>query len=565
MASATRPLSRCLRHLPAYGSVLVILAVTAAGAAEPTGADTARGEESAAVDAARAAELSASLAGLIETETEQEAELADLRRRLARTRDPAVAQELEGEVAELSEALAQTSARIEELATGVASSEFGLGEAPPFDLEAELQQLAEPFVALLRAATEEARQIERLRALEQVARHQQEIAETAVASIERALAAPGVEAAKARLESLLETWQERRQAASDLVVSSTRQLESKLALQAEGSRASDVATSRFVRERGRNLLFGLAALVGTFLVVRGIGRALDAAGARLSLRGALRRGLRLGFAVLGVVASFVAMLVVFNAMRDWLLLGLGVVLLLAALWMALSHLPDLIAQATLLLNQGAVQEGERIVFNGIPFLVERLDFHTDLVNPKLRGGRFTLPVRELSAFHSRPVAADEVWFPCDEGDVVMLDDGRWGYVVFQSPEAVRLAEDGGAVTTFETAAFLGANPKSLSGGCSASARFYVDSEHREIATTKIPEVLAHDLGRALDAEFGDQVRSVEVVVRAASARTLEYDLEADIAGESAARHEDVQRALVGAALDCCGRNGWSLGTPPESV
>lgn len=557
MTPRQSPTSRRLRLPSACGLLLALLVSVAprVGGAEEPPAD----------DAARAAELSKSLAGLIATETEQEKELADLQRRLARTRDPVRKQELEAEIGAQREALATTSARIEELATGVAPSEFGLGEPPPFDLEAELQQLAEPFVALLRAATEEARQIERLRALEQVAAHQLEVAETAVASIEKSLAAPADESAKVRLASLLETWRERRQAASDLVVSSTRQLESKLAAQAEGSRASDAAFSRFVRERGRNLALGLAALVATFLVVRGVGRALDAAGVRLSRGGSVRRGLRLGFAVLSVVASIVAMLVVFNTMKDWLLLGLGVVLLLAALWTALSSLPDLIEQATLLLNLGAVQEGERIVFNGVPYLVERLDFHTDLVNPKLRGGHFTLPVRELSAFHSRPLAEDDVWFPCDEGDVVVLDDGRSGRVVFQSPEAVRLAEDGGAVTTFETAAFLAANPKNLSGGYRASARFHVDAAHREIATTKLPEVLAGELGDALRAQFGpDQVRDVGVAFRAASATSLEYDLGADMRGESADRHEDVQQALVRHAVDCCGRNGWSLGAAPEA-
>jgi hypothetical protein len=256
------------------------------------------------------------------------------------------------------------------------------------------------------------------------------------------------------------------------------------------------------------------------------------------------------------------MLYVFNHFKDWLLLGVGLLLVVAAIWLAVSALPDLVEQATLLLNLGAVQEGERIVFNGIPYRVERLDFHTDLVNPKLRGGHFTLPVRELSGLHSRPVAEDEVWFPCDEGDVVVLDDGRWGRVVFQSPDAVRLEEEGGAVTTFEAAAFLGLSPKNLSRGYRASVRFGIDYAHQEMATTKIPELLAREVGEALVAEFGgEQVRGVEVELCGASAASLDFAIEADMTGACAERHGAVQNALLRHAVDCCTRNGWAIPFP----
>ena len=44
---------------------------------------------------------------------------------------------------------------------------------------------------------------------------------------------------------------------------------------------------------------------------------------------------------------------------------------------------------------GAVQENERLMFAGVPWLVERLDLYTHLVNPALDGGTFTVPVTGL--------------------------------------------------------------------------------------------------------------------------------------------------------------------------
>ena len=61
-----------------------------------------------------------------------------------------------------------------------------------------------------------------------------------------------------------------------------------------------------------------------------------------------------------------ATLFVFNMRNDWLLLGLGVLFLMALGWILIKTLPGMVEQIMMLLNLGSVREGERVIFNGIP-------------------------------------------------------------------------------------------------------------------------------------------------------------------------------------------------------
>jgi hypothetical protein len=96
-------------------------------------------------------------------------------------------------------------------------------------------------------------------------------------------------------------------------------------------------------------------------------------------------------------------------------------------------LPKFYDDAKLLLNIGEIREGERIVFDGIPWRIDSLSFFTVLKNDHLRGGRLRLPVRRLAGLHSRAVAENELWFPTEEGDWIDLPDLGHARVVSQTP------------------------------------------------------------------------------------------------------------------------------------
>ena len=69
-----------------------------------------------------------------------------------------------------------------------------------------------------------------------------------------------------------------------------------------------------------------------------------------------------------LIAIMAAFVVLYSA-GDWLLLGLAIMVMVGLLWSARNILPDFFERSKLLLNIGAVREGERIVYNGIPWKI----------------------------------------------------------------------------------------------------------------------------------------------------------------------------------------------------
>jgi hypothetical protein len=103
------------------------------------------------------------------------------------------------------------------------------------------------------------------------------------------------------------------------------------------------------------------------------------------------------------------------------LLGLVVLFVLVLGFAAKNAVPDYMDEIRLMLNLGLVRENERLVFNGVLWLVENLTFFTILRNPALRGGMIRMPITQLLGMLSRPATEDEPCFPSEEGDWVLLD------------------------------------------------------------------------------------------------------------------------------------------------
>lgn len=143
---------------------------------------------------------------------------------------------------------------------------------------------------------------------------------------------------------------------------------------------------------------------------------------------------------LAFVVGAVAALVVLYTVGDWLLLGLGLITLLALLLAAKNGLPHYYTQARLILNLGEVREGERIVLNGLPWQVRSLNMVAELVNPALRHGVLRVPTADLTKLSSRPVEHGDLWFPCREEDWVLLADGTFGKVVMVTSEFVQVVQ-----------------------------------------------------------------------------------------------------------------------------
>ena len=516
-----------------------------------------------------AAESLKTLADLLVARKEQAVVVAKHKSELRKANEDATKKELEAKIKTENGKLAQINAQISGLSTGVAEDEIKYNQTTKFDLQAELENLIQPFIKMMRDATENTRQIEGLRSTITVAEQRQRAATRANARLALLLSVEklnGDEASKevqTHLAELVKAWEKREKEAQHLVETAEQQLQLRLDQQANAPSGIGTFATQYFSRRGLNLLLGLAAFGGVLLVMNLIARLADYVRRRRGYqRSFATRLTNLIFRTLTVLLALLAMLTVFNFMNDWLLMGVASVFVLAAVWIGLKMLPQLIEQITLLLDLGAVQENERLMFAGVPWLVQRLDVYTHLVNPALDGGTFTVPVRELVGHHSRPAAEGEAWFPTRKDDWVQLTDGRIGKVVSQTPELVQIVELGGARRTFETTTFLADAPRNLSTGYRIKTEFGLDYRHQDIAVKEIPDKLAdHVRSGLLELLGAEAVLNVDVDLLRTDDSAIVFEIETDIIGAMASRYEDVERAVAHLMVDAANLNEWVIPFP----
>ncbi|MBG6162468.1 hypothetical protein IWQ54_002124 [Labrenzia sp. EL_195] len=449
--------------------------------------------------------------------------------------------------------------QIVSLATGFTENELNPADAS-FELQDEVEELIRPFIWTLKSATENAREIEQLKQTILATSEATDQAEKAIERVKPMIErAPADSILRERLELILQDWETRLILARDQSITVEQQLRSRLDQKVDPSDVASQAFTSFFSDRGRNFFIGLFAFVLVIFVSRLMRRVL------LTLIGRSRNRsfpVRLGtliYDALTLCLAFGTTIAIFNFYNDWFLTGAMLLAFLTIGWFLLKSLPSLIEQVTLLLNLGAVQEGERVVINNVPWRVSRLDLYSELENPSLRGGHYTVPVRELRGQHSRPMDGNEKWFPSEEGDWVLLDNGLWAEVILQSPEAVHLREEGGAVSHFTTPAYLDQNPKNLSDRYRATIEFGIDYAHQADAATQIPERMQAYIDGALRAKFGEKgILSTYVTLFRAGASSLDFEIEADVGPGMGHVYETVEHALARFAIECCTQNGWTI-------
>ena len=547
--SVTSEASTAPVETPSAGSAEAPAAQTEAAVAEPSSQDPL----AMSLDAIR---------DLLEQRSERRADLKILRKELAKPREDTDTAQLSASINEIEASIDDVNRQISALATGVSEVEFDLDSNLKIDLKAEAEQLLQPFVIMLRSLTEQARQIESLRRELSVARNHRGVAERALQQLDPLIAAAGDDKTRSELTRLRKQWQQRLEAVDDLIAASQSQLDARQANRSSSVDAANEFARSFLRERGRNLLYGgtvfFVSLLGLRFVSRHLGTYRARRGARKNLA---TRIVTLVYAVGSFVIALLAMLMTFNVLNDWLLVGVTVVFIVALAWIGVRLLPSLIEQATLYLNLGAVQEGERIFFNGIPWRVSKLGFYCDLVNPALEGGEFSMPIRELIGLHSRPVTPNEPWFPTRKGDFVRLEAGL-AEVLVQTPGLVEVRIEGGIRQTFTAAAFYEMAPQNLSHGSRAEVVFGISYKHQAIATKEVREKLRAFVRKGLEEVLRpEQILRVDVELMRAGESSIDYGVEVDLSPDAAVHYDTAEWLLTRLCVDACNHYGWEIPFP----
>jgi hypothetical protein len=507
-----------------------------------------------------------SLAALDRALTSKEQQVRQVQQQLIAAQDSVTQQELTARLRELKAELEEQRHQFEKFAVNIDLRPFIDEQEPPFNWQNELSKLLKPIIAELENATRKSRAIGELRAQINEVEKRTTLAAEATKRLETLLAqAPGAPLQE-RLQARLTDWQRIATDTQNRYAALELQLDQRLEQRQSMLEETTGYAKRFFRTRGLNLVMAITAFTLVFLGVRWLANMLRRLAPAKAEKGFSTRLATLLLHLFSVLGGLAAMMLVFNLAGDWFMLGIILIFLLGIGWASLHTLPSQLETVRLILNIGPVREGERLLFNGLPYRVESLAFTARLVNPLLDGGLQQMPVKHLVGYISRPSGDLEPWFPTQVGDWVELTDGRLGAVIAQNPTTVRLREPGGAELLYPTERFVALDPRKLSDGFRVAARFGIDNRHQAIATTEVParmhqaleEKLPELFGAPAGAQKASAIKAIEVLFVGASAAALDYLIHLDLAGEAAPRLPVIQARMQHILIDTCNTHGWSM-------
>ncbi len=506
------------------------------------------------------------LLSLQRTIKKREAEL-DLRRQdLANPRFDGRRDEVEQQIKNLTTDIDLLEQRFKELASGV-ELESDSEAAQEFDWAREVKDLLGPAINELKRVTTRPREMDRLRREIEVLTEHRTAIQRADDNIRRFTQRYPEGELVAPLGELAAEWEARRQEVDSELEYNKARLDRLVNERHSLSATVENLIGIFFRSRGRNLLLAAAALVGFWVGFRYLQTWVE----RLSpfhRRGqtAAMRIFNLTYSLFTGLGAIVVFLYVLYLFGDWVLLTITGLFLFGVVWASKAALPRFWEQTMLLLNLGSVREGERVIFNGLPWRVRTLSFYTHLENPELSGGDVRLPIRAVFGLTSRPFDDIEPWFPTHAGEWVLVEGGPPAQVMLQTPEFVNLRYLGGAERTVTSAGFLGMNPTVLSRGFRLASTFGVDYRHQPDATVTIPARLTDAIRDGLEREgFGSVLRRLSVEVQEAAASSLNMLVQADFAGDAAASYAFLGRFLQRCCIDAATANEWVIPFPQLTI
>lgn len=319
----------------------------------------------------------------------------------------------------------------------------------------------------------------------------------------------------------------------------------------------------FFQTRGRNLLVTILTFAGFWWVLSRLRRWI------LTRKFLTKRNSSIGklfSAAYNVVVLLFCMFVGLACLyffNDWLLITLIIMGIFFVLWTSRQWIPQFFDEIKLIVDLGTVREGQRLIWEGVPWLVKEIRLHATLVNDRLQGGEIILPLYRLIDMNSRPVVENEPWFPTRLNDWVLLGDEFYGKIEYQTMEQVVInLKEGGALKYYKTEDFLAQNPVNISNGFEYSIEFGLDYEIQPRICDEIPVLFTTEIKRHLKLHFeGDDPNfyKLEVLLDNAGSSSLNLVVEVYVHGRCAHLYEECRREIITTLVRIC--NEHNLGIP----
>lgn len=468
---------------------------------------------------------------------------------------------------ELQNQLDQLNKNFESLATKLSTDDLIFGEEVKEDWTKELQELTSPLLQAVRELTKKPRRIEKLKKQIDLLETQQakyEDAFTKVTSLlERAAKEtskdPGTLAIASRLNELKNKYDPEliRLKLDDARLNLKNELSDKKSL-------VDIARESikdFFKHRGRNLLVTLATFFGLLWGLfrfRGwvIGKHYI-----LKLQSRTRKLLRVGFNLFTIIICTTGSLLSLYLLNDWLLLSVIIIVLVAIGWTSRQLIPKVFQEVQMSLNMGTVREHERLIWNGVPWMVKSLGLEATLVNEQLDEGVIQLPLKELIGKYSRQVVENEPWFPSKTGDWVILADSTYGQVKHQTQEQVTLQLLGNSSKYYPTGQYLKLSPVNISHGFLYNITFGLNYGIQSRICDEIPKLFENGLRKYLDNHFQEKspdFLDLKVQFDNASVNSLYLAVLINVDGRCAEMYDCYKREINCALVRICNENKLNM-------
>lgn len=484
---------------------------------------------------------------------------------------------------ELQKALDQVNLEIkslnqsfEQVAIGGVSLEV-FGEEEVFDWKKELVLITQPVLEGLKGLTEKPRKVERLRSIISERNLQVGEIEKAIKTVQNRLASQPPTSIAAGLKETLATWEGYQKNNLREIELAEVQLESVLGNNVSWYETLSSTFSGFFKGRGKTLFIVAIVSVLVWLAMKGLlwllmyrrksepssGKKPTSQPRKLS---SYRVALYL-YKLLTTMLIVLAIMVVLYVRGDLLLLALMIIVFIGLAVALKQILPRYITEARILLNLGTVREGERIIYNGIPWEVNHINVHTILRNPCLQGV-LRIPLSELTSINSRPFSHDETWFPSRKGDYLLMPDSTVAEVISQSPENVELQTRGGMRINHPSQNFFSMDIYNLSSGGSfgVASVFGIDYTHTGISLTTVPDIFKQATAEGLrKAGLNEHIEDILVDFQTANSSSLDYLIYVTMNSRVASSYFKVGRVIQQSCVLACNENNWGIPFPQLTV
>ena len=549
----SRPAATPFRNL----ALLVLLFVCApcqlvaqgtAGQAEGTGTN------------ARSQSAVENLANIQQSLESKRTTVRELRKQLKQLEDVSGKPALEQRIERINRDMASLQLDFENIALGSPNLSV-LTDQPEqqIDWRVELEQVSRPLLSTLKELTAKPRQIDSLRREAERLEDQLKVIQKAIDSIYNFKHQTLPPMVADPLEQILIDWEQRRDDAQRALETTHLKLTILKTESTAWYTSAGQAITEFLSGRGLTLLLAILASVAIWLLSkwllgaywRWLFRAEHDTG--LTRAPLIYYSYRLATAIIIIFT----ILMVFYVRGDVLFLTLALIALAGAALTLRQTLPRYAAELRLLLGVGPVREKERLVLDGVPFIVESLSVYTILKNPLLEGV-VRRPLHDMNELASRP-AGQEPWFPCQPGDFILLADGGFGLVMRQTIELVEIMVRDSKMQ-IRTREFLAQNVRNLSReGFGVASAFGVDYQHQAICLDTVPDLFRKAItARFEEAGMKDDIVEMLVEFKAAGASSLDYQIYMVLNGRVAKAYFRAQRMIQQACVDACNREGWII-------